>query len=977
MFKHFYAHFIFYFLVYLGYDVHIYIFCILMKNTRSVFFGKSFIDEVAKNICAPDHSLLGNDCDGNGAIVFLPTNRSVLNLKKRIGTQALKCGKNFHFPRFISLSDIEAMECFLAQYDETFIPQKIMTGLDKFLYFFSHMKNIDSVKRKVEWIQYFIQLEEACCIVDISIEKVKSYVVNDYFLSDSLSKEYQSFKEIFLTFCVCWEQLKDKNILTQTAYRSLLCKRIADLIDKKNIGRMMIAGTTGTIPSTRYLIQSILKKDDGIVFLPGFDHTDLNQAKDQLTHPQHTMSLLVQSLDIPSLPQNLKPSFLSSMNERGKLIYQCYREEAMALNMQEASKNLFLHVFDSLQEEAISIVHMVEYLLEKTNYDISIVTSNIQLMSLLQCNFDLKNIKANFSSSLVLHYSPVGKFLLAVLNVLESPKNKQFWLYLFKHPLFLKDNRIDVLNIVRLCEIELRTKVEFGKFNLLDVLQDLKQNTQKIDSLNVIVLDQMIKMIEQIKDLIDVSLRGKDFLNFLIDLENLLDLSTDHKIFHHHDGPSLTGFLNILKQEIKGIRNIEFIQHIKELMILAPNIEDPSVYGSRVRVLGTLESRSNIAEVVICASQNEGIWPRDPDIDPFINLSTKLLLGFPHPKRQQGLAAHDWCSNLYGEIVVLTRSKSELGQSQTHNRYWQRLLDLGMEESNFFKVWNFPIFSDDKVLQPLSPPEPRPLLPLRPLRYSASQIDRLINDPYSFFVSHILKLKALKNIDERLMFVEKGLVFHKIFEEFLNVTDFNMLTYERLLKIAHTEFSKVSFQDVPLSQIMWLERFYCIAQSFYKKLMQEPVERRKVECLGQIFMNVNNLDVCIHARMDRLEMMTDLNQMRVIDYKTGSLPTLTDIYSGKSFQILLQSLLLDDKNLGFNHDLNFETIAQLWQLQGTTEEPIKIVSLSLNVEQKKDIQKAIHNLLSFFLNSNTPYLSKPNYDDDIYFSRKEEWQHHN
>ncbi|MBA4249337.1 MAG: hypothetical protein C0432_01265 [Candidatus Puniceispirillum sp.] len=948
-----------------------------MKNIRSFFFGKSFIDEVAENICASDHSLLGNGGDENETIIFLPTNRSVLNLKKKIELQSLQFGQNFHLPRFISLSDIESMECFLVKYDESFIPQKTMTGLEKFLYFFSHIKNIDSVKQKVEWIQYFIQLEESCCIADISIEKVKSYVISDYFLCDDASKEYQSFKEIFLNFCLCWEQLKEKNILTQTAYRSLLCGRIADVIDKKNIGRMIIAGTTGTIPATRYLIQSIVKSEDGIVFLPGFDPVDFEQAKNQFTHPQHTISQLIQSLHIDSVTQNPEQLFLSPLNERGKLIYQCYREETIDLDLTEASKNLFLHAFDNLQEEAISIVHMVEYLLEKTTSEIAIVTSNVQLMSLLQCNFDFKNIKANFSSSLVLQHSPVGQYLLAVLNILESPQDTQFWLYLMKHPLFLNDNRVDVLNIVRFCELELRTKVEFGKTNLFDVLKDLKQNSHTIDCLNSSILELVIKIIESIKYLIDVSLKEKNFLNFLIDLENILEISTDHKIVHHHDGASLAGFLNILKQDIKGIRNVEFIPHIKELMVIAPNIEDPSVYGSRVRVLGTLESRSNIAEVVICASQNEGIWPRDPDIDPFISLSTKLLLGFPHPKRQQGLAAHDWCSNLYGEIVVLTRSKSELGQSQTHNRYWQRLLDLGVEESSFFDVWDFPAVSFDKDLQPISLPEPKPLLSLRPLRYSASQIDRLMNDPYSFFVSHILKLKSLKNIDERLMFVEKGLVFHKIFEEYLNVRDFSKLTYERLLEIANIEFSKVCFQDVPLSKIIWQERFHCIAQSFYKKLVQEPVDYRKVECLGQMLMNVNNLDVYIHARMDRLEMMSDLKKMRVIDYKTGSLPTQTDIYSGKSFQILLQALLLNDKRFGLNQGLNIETIAELWQLQGTTEEPIKVLSLHLNAEQKKDIQKAIHNLLSFFLNSNTPYLSRPSYDDDIYFSRKEEWQHHN
>lgn len=938
-----------------------------MKKISSIYFGKSFFERLALHFTLQKSENLLKYCDKINTVIFLPTNRSILNLKKKMVDLSRFNDKPSFIPRMVSLSDIESMELFLVQYDENFVSQKTISSVKKFLFFLEKIQDVGSVKHKVEWSQYFCQFEDACAIAEISIDKVQHYVLSDYLFLDDDQKEFKVFKEVFRIFCDFMKELKDQNLLTQTTYRSLLSRRIANVIQQKFKGRVIVAGTTGTIPATRDLIKAVLNHEDGYVVLPGFDSTEVDEAIVEVTHPLHTMAMLVKDLKIDESQIEC-----DVINERGQLIYQCYQDSDFDMNRSQGSRNLFLHAFDTLQEEAVAIVQIVRKLLNQTHYDISIITSNTQLMALLHCEFDLYDIKANFSSGLDFQYSPVGQYLSLMLDIIENPLDAKLWLYLFKHPLFLKDNRYDVLQVARSCELYLRTKVEFGKKTILEVFGILAQSS--VDVAKNSTLEGIKHTIEAIQNLNILLLEGKCFTSFLDALKQVLKTSTQGVAFQNYDGKSLADFFDILSQNIRCSKSRDFIPYVRELMIIAPSVEDPTVYGSRVRILGTLESRSNIAEVVICASQNEGSWPKEPDIDPFINLSTKLMLGFPHPKRQQGLAAHDWCSNMYGEIVVLTRSKIELGQSKSYNRYWQRLLDLGIQEVDFKTVWQEDS-SESKVIDPILPPSPKPVQSLRPLRYSASQLDRLLKDPYSFFVACILKLKPLKQLDERMLYVEKGILFHKILEDFLKIKNIQELTLKRLLAIASSEFEKVCFEDAPLSLIIWLERFKFIAELFCKKLEAEPVDFRKVECMGQLSLDVDDLKIEIHARYDRLEILENFQNSRVIDYKTGSLPTLLDIYTGKAVQILLQALLLDDANLGLNQDLNIDTIAELWQLQGTKEEPIKIVSLILNRDQKKEIQNAIQNLLSFFLNQNNPYLSCPTYDEDFYFSRKEEWQH--
>ena len=82
-------------------------------------------------------------------------------------------------------------------------------------------------------------------------------------------------------------------------------------------------------------------------------------------------------------------------------------------------------------------------------------------------------------------------------------------------------------------------------------------------------------------------------------------------------------------------------------------------YGQhpRVSILGLLEARLVQADVMILGGLNEGSWPPQADIDPWMSRPMKNTFGLPLPERRIGLSAHDFVQLASAPRVFLTRSR--------------------------------------------------------------------------------------------------------------------------------------------------------------------------------------------------------------------------------------------------------------------------------------------------------------------------------
>ncbi|MBQ4874875.1 MAG: PD-(D/E)XK nuclease family protein [Rickettsiaceae bacterium H1] len=166
-----------------------------------------------------------------------------------------------------------------------------------------------------------------------------------------------------------------------------------------------------------------------------------------------------------------------------------------------------------------------------------------------------------------------------------------------------------------------------------------------------------------------------------------------------------------------------------------------------------------------------------------------------------------------------------------------------------------------------------PLVSL-PEIFSATMIEMLVRDPYAFYVRYILKLKPPET--EEMSF---GVFIHRVLAK---CSDCN---FDTLLKHGERELAK--YWDNVQSRVLWWPKFKEIGRLFVKKNEERLACSSKIET--EVKFNFRLLDCTIVITCDRVDYLND-GTIAIIEYKTGALPSIQDIKSGLSPQLLLQGI---------------------------------------------------------------------------------------
>ncbi len=96
----------------------------------------------------------------------------------------------------------------------------------------------------------------------------------------------------------------------------------------------------------------------------------------------------------------------------------------------------------------------------------------------------------------------------------------------------------------------------------------------------------------------------------------------------------------------------------------------------RLFIWGPLEARLQHADRIILGGLNEGTWPAEAGIDPWLNRPMRAALGLDPPERRIGLAAHDFVEGVSAKEAVLTRAAKVEGTPTVASRWWLRLASV-------------------------------------------------------------------------------------------------------------------------------------------------------------------------------------------------------------------------------------------------------------------------------------------------------------
>jgi ATP-dependent helicase/nuclease subunit B len=173
-----------------------------------------------------------------------------------------------------------------------------------------------------------------------------------------------------------------------------------------------------------------------------------------------------------------------------------------------------------------------------------------------------------------------------------------------------------------------------------------------------------------------------------------------------------------------------------------------------------------------------------------------------------------------------------------------------------------------------------------PDEISATQIDELINNPYSFYVKKILNLNYIDFFKFETRAGDFGTFIHKAIDLYTKSTFKGVNTF---ISIAKNLF-KFYKQD---GNIWWNEKIEHIANEFclLEKTRHALLEKSFSEEYGYMYINLpDKKKVKVICKADKIEVFP--NYINIIDYKTGSVPTLKSIKDGKSMQLVIAALIV-------------------------------------------------------------------------------------
>ncbi len=951
----------------------------MKNNIWNISSSLGFADTLVKHFLQE----YANDLTALSEVMFLLPNRRAVRTMKEAFVRARGLTPML-LPRMIPLGEVEEDELFLTGGDA----RKMLDGMypaigttERLLLFVRIImaKPADFGMKKMSLSQACYLAQELSSLIDmvksqhLSFDNLKNLVVEDY---ASHWQETLRFLEIITHH---WPMILDERKLIDTSERRDKLLQIQSEIWKSNQPqqRIVIAGTTAAFPAMKELVKTVLSLPKGEVYLAGVDKflsdEDWNEITE--THPQYELKELIDFLkierkDIQNLvpPYNIELEALVSEIMRPAKVSDKWLDLAGKTFSPQAWGGIELINCADIREEALAIALIMRKVIDDEGRTAALVTSDRNLARRVANELERWNILVDDSAGKPLSLMPVGIFLRQILKAAVNLQKGDL-LALLKNPLLcMGEDYSFVRNLGRrLDKIVWRQRGED-----VEAQEFAKKLNECIGPLNELLNNSEIEF----KDLLECHIKTAELL------AKRNDKSGAQVLWSGIDGEAAARFVADLYESAQILGKINPKEYEELLQVLMSGINIRPKYGMhpRLKILGPIEARFNQFDVTIIGEVNEGIWPQATTADPWMSRPMKKDFGFPLPERAIGVTAFDFMQLLCGEEVYLTRAARVQGTPMVKSRWWLRLETvlkaLKIEPDNLenavYRLWAKQL-DKPKDFETPQPPEPRPPLKYRPCELSASAIEMWVRDPYSVFAKYILKLYALDNPDKEPDNADYGNIVHEVLQQFNNKYSGQLPENARdeLISLGQKVFAK---DDIATEiKAVWWPKF---VKSVDWILQQEKEYRLNVCRIYNEIKGRMNIETprgfAITAKADRIDML-DNGMCNIIDYKTGSAKSETEVRGGYAPQLPIEGLIA--RNGGFE-GISKTEIEKLiyWQLNNK-ETIIEKNMIELLDKTYAQIQR-IANLFEF---ETTPYLSCPNpskapkYSDYDHLARIREW----
>ena len=673
---------------------------------------------------------------------------------------------------------------------------------------------------------------------------------------------------------------------------------------------ILIAGSTGSRGTTLQLMQMVAKLPQGALVLPGFDfnlpETVWAQMDDALTaedHPQFRFRRLLDRLDLsPSRVQNwttaqppnpARNALVSLALRPAPVTDQWLTDGPKLPDLLPATQDVTLIEAPSARVEALSIALILRQAAD-SGQTAALVTPDRNLTRQVSAALDRWAILPDDSAGRPLALSPPGRFLRQIVRQLGQKLTADQLLALLKHPLTASgQNRGDHLRLTRDLELTLRRKGPVFPTGR-DLIAWAETREDPLAGPWAAALGAVIDRFEPV-----ATLPLTDLVALHIDLASALARGTASEgsggLWDKEAGIVALQQMQDLQAEAPhgGRFAPSDYADLFNSMIAKVEVRETVQAHPRILIWGTLEARVQGAELVVLGGLNDGIWPKSPDPDPWLNRRMRKEAGLLLPERQIGLSAHDFEQAIAAPRVVLTRSLRDAEAQTVPSRWVNRLLNLmkGLPEVNGKvavdamllrgKAWVDMALALEKPtaemvadprLRAATRPAPQPPVAARPKKLSLTEITRLIRDPYAIYARHVLRLRPLDPLRAEPDPRDRGIIVHEILERFVRLRpegETRQAARARLLDTA----AEVLAQETPFptARLLWRARLDRAAEHFLTQDAKHGGTPIIMETVGAV--QIDPPGFTLAGKPDRIDALPD-GRVHLIDYKTGAAPTV-------------------------------------------------------------------------------------------------------
>lgn len=934
--------------------------------------------------------------------VFLPSRRSVNELKHIFLKNSKQQAKIL--PTIKSIGDIDyddiLLNCsnlnLISNYTDIFKP------ISNTKYKILLLREMLNSKKNIS-IDQAINLSKEFEIFLRNIEENKINLVDlSKVIDDNFAIHWQKTIGFLKDFGIKWEETLLINNITSVSHSIISNLELQTEAVKLNKPKkpIIIAGLSNMIKSVEEFIKALSKYDNVYFIMKGaeniLNNNDLNKVNE--VHYYYIFKKLFKLMQIKNFENIRYDKYVVVNNENSKTIYNSMLPYDLTYKWSEIKASYLSNIeyceFLDLQNELDFIgFYILNHINENGLKNIAIITDQ-NLSYRFEPILKFWNIPYNNTYGYRFLSNIVMQYMFLIINTYNSNYQKDLLLSLLKNDFtyfgYTKSELNKNVNIFE--EYILNGKVNKNGMNSyrynLEYIED-----KEIKNIIKAFLDKIENYFSILKE------HNLTFCNLLKKHIKLVeDITYDQKnpkkekIWYTNYGSEIIfDFLSgevVNDSECFGFIDIkDYVDVLKYICSNKSYNEKYSEYPA-VNLISIKETRLINYDLVIITNLNDGYIPESIKPDPWINQIMRKTLGLEAVENEIGRTCYEFIQLLMQNKVLLTRSTKIDGIRTIKSRFLQRIetfldcSDIKLNQPEYVKkVFDkYYKYSYNKLNDIYKKrPKPKPPLNVRPRELSATNIDLLNINPYDIYVKKILKLKKFNVLKNDNIFSKIGTILHEIFQNYCDNYENNKENLQEYINNILESCIQKYFSDDDISREFYRQKLIDIFNNFIEYDKKSRENNLNISSEISEFYNFEKENFVVSARIDRIEDNGN-RDIKIIDYKTGTIPSKKEVMEGKKIQLPVESLIMSKK------DYNIESV-EYWSVKSDGVKVSNIFDKNKTSEESKNlpenigelvdcVEKLIKKLIAYFDDENNGYVAtnkNSQYSDFVHLSRIDDW----